>query len=425
MERKMADCGIGRSLRIGSCCAAIAFSLATLIDLPEFCRTIPAAQTSRPDPVRNLDSLLGPIIKSHDIPGMTAAIVEHDRIVAIGAAGVRRRGSANAVTLRDTFHLGSCTKAMTATMIASLVEQGLLDWSTTVSQAFPELTQRMDPRWRSATLQQLLTHRSGAPADLNAGGLWQRLWAHADRPPVEQRRELVEAVLTEPPAAEPGTAYIYSNAGYAIAGAMAESVTKIPWEQLMRSRIFEPLGMTSAGFGPPGDQEWPDEPRGHRPDGEPIEPGMHADNPAAIGPAGTVHCTISDWARFVALHLQAARGDARLLKLESFTRLHAPPQADDEQYAMGWLIRNREWANDGDGGGVLTHNGSNTMWFCVTWIAPEKDFAVLVMCNQGGEAAARSCDDAAWTLIQEQLRKTGVETTMPASAPASRPAHSP
>jgi CubicO group peptidase (beta-lactamase class C family) len=223
---------------------------------------------------------------------------------------------------------------------------------------------------------------------------------------MEQRRALVEGVLKNPPAAPPGTRFIYSNAGVSIAGAMAEKVTGIPWEELMQKRLFEPLGMASAGFGAPGKRGSLDEPRGHRESGQPIEPGRDADNPAAIGPAATVRCTIDDWGKYVALHLQAARENAHLLTAETFTKLHTPARLTGSrtEYAMGWGTPKRGWAR-GDGpkatGRVLTHNGSNTLWFCVTWIAPEKDFAVLIACNQGGKEAETACDEAAQALIKE------------------------
>ena len=68
---------------------------------------------------------------------------------------------------------------------------------------------------------------------------------------------------------------------------------------------------------------------------------------------------------------------------------------------MGWSIAERDWA--GSKKRVLTHNGSNNLWFCVTWIAPELDFAVLVCCNQGGPKADKACDEVAWALIQDEL----------------------
>src|SRR5690606_36603209 len=151
-----------------------------------------------------------------------------------------------------------------------------------------------------------------------------------------------------------------------------------PWEQLMRERLFVPLGMTSAGFGAPGSAEAVDQPRGHRANGCPQDPGAGADNPPAIGPGGTVHCTLQDWARFIAMHVDgasdAAPGAPPLLQKETLESLHIPCAGKGQPYAMGWLITERPWARgeqDGDRGRVLTHAGSNTMWFAVAWLAPE------------------------------------------------------
>jgi CubicO group peptidase (beta-lactamase class C family) len=329
---------------------------------------------------------------------MAGAIVGGEALEAVGVDGVRERGKPERATIDDQWHLGSCTKSMTATLIAGLVEEKKLSFDTTIGQVFGDVKD-MDPAWKDVTLELLLRNHSGAPTDLDADGLWGKLWSLTGAPPTAQRRALVEGVLKRPPVAKPGTKYVYSNAGFSIAGAMAETLMKTPWETLITKRLFEPLGMKSAGFGAPGTRARLDEPRGHDAKGAPVEPGVAADNPAAIGPAGIVHCTIGDWAKYVALHLRGERGDAaNILAPESFVKLHAP-FPDDSHYAMGWSVAERPWA----GGRVLTHDGSNTMWFCVTWIAPEKDFAVLVTCNQGGDAAAKACDEASWALIQDHI----------------------
>jgi CubicO group peptidase (beta-lactamase class C family) len=121
--------------------------------------------------------------------------------------------------------------------------------------------------------------------------------------------------------------------------------------------------------------------------------------------------TISDWAKFATLHL---RGDhtnphthPALLKSESFAVLHTALFGG--AYAGGWGTAARPaWgkgSRETDQGRVLTHAGSNTLWFCVVWLAPEIDFAVLVACNQGGPEATKACDAAAGALIQEFGRK--------------------
>ena len=348
---------------------------------------------------REVSALLAPIRERHDVPALAGAIVEGSSIVALGADGVRERGREARVTAHDLFHLGSCTKAMTATLIARLVEAKALRWESTVGGVFTDLAPRMDPAWREVTIEELLLHRAGAPADLDAGGLWKRL-RESEAEPRQQRRMLLEGVLARPPVGPPGTAFLYSNAGYAIAGAMAERAAGKAWEELMRERLFEPLGMASAGFGPPGKPGALDQPVGHDRRGKPVGTGPKADNPAAIGPAGTVHATLADWGRFVAAHLNGGRGGARILSAKSFAKLHTPPPGAEPAYAMGWGVAQRTW-----GGRVLTHSGSNTLWYCTVWIAPEKGFAVLVATNQGGDEAQRACDEAALILIHARSAK--------------------
>ncbi len=357
-----------------------------------------AAETQtlhRPHAPRDVSPLIAPIVERHGLPGMVAAVVEGKRTAALGAAGVRRRGDAKPVTVDDRFHIGSCTKSMTATLVAMLVEEGKLSWNSTLAAAFPELADKMRPAYRDATLEQLLTHRAGTPGELVGRPLWGKLRLHQGTP-TEARRLLLEGVVTQEPVHEPGTAFLYSNAGYAIAGHMAERVTGRAWEDLLRARLFEPLGMSTAGFGAPGTKDRLDEPRGHRATGRPVEPGPFADNPAAIGPAGTAHCAIGDWAKYITLHLRGARGDAKLLEPATFCKLHTP-LGEEHRYAMGWGVVERAW----DGGDVLTHAGSNTMWFAVAWLAPRRDFAVLVAANQGGDDAAKACDEAAAALIRD------------------------
>ncbi|HEV8379755.1 MAG TPA: serine hydrolase domain-containing protein [Tepidisphaeraceae bacterium] len=349
-----------------------------------------AASLAAAAPPKDLSPLLDPIVSKHDVPGMVAVMIEGDAIISSGASGVRRRGDAQKVTLNDRFHIGSCTKAMTATLCAVLVEEGKLSWDRTLAQAFPELKTKMHEQYRAVTLEQLLTNRAGVPGDITKDEVWAKLWAYRG-PPMGSRKLLLENLVINAPQAPPGDQFIYSNAGFSIAGHMAERAMNKSWEQLLQEKLFKPLNMKSAGFGPPGAKNSLTEPRGHEADGKPVEPGSAADNPAGIGPGGIVHCSIGDWARFVSLHLKGERGQSTLLKPETFKKLHTP----NGDYAMGWIITTRRWAK----GPVLTHSGTNTMWYAVVWASPEDNFAVLVMCNQGGDSAAKSCDAAASAII--------------------------
>ncbi len=355
------------------------------------------AVTTRPDGAERVDAVLEPIRVRFDVPALAVAASVNGKMVGIGATGFRRRGDDTKVTVDDLWHLGSCTKAMTATLCAILIERGTLDWKTTVGATFKDREETMHADWAGVTLDQLLTNSSGAPNSLDAGGLWGRLWARQGSP-LEQRLQLLDGVITRAPEAKPGTKFIYSNAGFSIAGAIAERVTKTPWETLIKREVFDPLGMESAGFGAPGVADRLDQPRGHHGERgrQVVEPGPDADNPPAIGPAGVVHCTIADWLKFASLHATGEKGTPKLLKAETIKRLHTPPFGT---YAFGWGTAKRPWAH----GGVITHSGSNTSWYCVTWIAPERGFAVVAATNQADERARGAVDEACSTMIGRYL----------------------
>lgn len=337
---------------------------------------------------KNVGEVLEPILRAQNLPALAGAIVTGKGLAAIGAVGVRKAGTDIAVTVDDGWHLGSDTKAMTAAMIGALVEQGKLTWETTIEQVFAELARPLAPALQKVTLLQLLSHRSGLPANI--------LWDVVPKtiPTREQRLFVLKGLASVKLMAEPGAKYLYSNLGYVVAAAMAETAADDSWENLMTRTIFEPLGMTSVGYGGLGTPGHVDQPWAHLPNGKPVAGnGPDWDNPPVMGPAGRVHCTLGDWAKFIADQLRGARGEKALLKTETYRKLQTPPFGGD--YALGWLVVERGWG----GGTVLTHAGSNTMNFAVVWAAPLRDFAVLVVTNQGGPAAAKACDEAAAALI--------------------------
>lgn len=360
----------------------------------------------RTNDVRDLNSLLEPIRAANKVPAIAAAVVLSNRIVALGAVGLRKAGVTSApVTLADTWHHGSLTKSMTATLAAILVDEGRIRWNTTLAEAFPDWAPKMQAAWRGATLEQLTSNRGGAPGDLNASGLWTQLWNFGGTPR-EARRFLLEKLTTLAPVSPPGTRYEYSNAGFALAGHMLESASNQPWEDLMRSRLFAPLGMTSAGFGVPATPRYIDQPWGHTISGStvtPMEPGTSADNPPAIGPAGTAHCSLLDLAKYAAFHTHGHSHDTDLLKAASLVKLHTA-YPDNADYAHGWLEVSRPWANPGK---AYTHSGSNLQWFSVIWFAPARQFAVIALCNaaaaSGANPAATATDQIAGAMIREFL----------------------
>lgn len=354
-----------------------------------------ALQAGAPAP-RELSGIIAPILQQGKLPALGAAIVTSEGLEAIGAAGLRSWTATEKVTIEDQWHIGSCTKAMTATLVARLIDRGVLTWETTIGQVFASMP-AIHPEWKDVPIVWLLSHRSGASLNLT-DSLWTQMIARGGAVR-DQRRFFVEEGLRLAPTTKPNTETIYSNAGFIVAGAMLEALTDTSWEDLVRREVFEPLGMTRSGFGPPGTPGQLDQPLGHTrgADGwSPVALGPNADNPAAAGPTGTIHTTLSDWAQFVAAHLRGERGEQRYLKSASWQRLHSAGGAD-WSYSPGWVVSEQAWA----GGKLLQHLGSNNFWVAEASLAPGKDFAVLIVTNLGDDAAEAPFKDLLAALIAD------------------------
>jgi CubicO group peptidase (beta-lactamase class C family) len=320
-----------------------------------------------------------------------------DHVRAAGAVGLRRLGAPAPVTTADKYHIGSCTKMMTATLAAILIEDGLLTWETTIEEALgKDRGHRIHRDFREVTITQLLAHVGGFTEQAPAMA-WREAWDNQGRKsPPQQRLLFVKALLSQEPAYPPGTKTEYSNQGYAVAGVMLEKLADKPWEELLRERLFEPLDLQSAGFRAPGNPSQLDQPWGHQGD-QPIAPDSDkADNPDAIGPAGTVHLSMPDFLKFARLHLQKKPGKV-IRQAETFAKLNRTLPNSGTHGVGGWLVHDL----DRMGGHCLQMTGSNTMWLTLFWVIPGKDLAIVVSTNSGQANAFATCDQVIAKLMDE------------------------
>jgi CubicO group peptidase (beta-lactamase class C family) len=314
-------------------------------------------------------------------PGLGGAVFTADETLFLGVAGVRQAGSGNLVVPEDRWHIGSNTKAMTAAVFQRLVEKGQIKDGAPLAELFP--TVAVDPALAGLTASDLSAHKAGLE-DADVIGRDWLMTARDDTASLKDQRAVLAAkALGMAPSGRAGS-FGYANINFIVLGAAIEQATGMAWEDVMRAEMFAPLGMTGSGFGPPADPA----PWGHAM-GRPVEPGPAADNPLALGPAGTVHVCLADYGRWLQMILKGGGG---WLSAETIAAMTAAP-GKGEVYRRGWgMVPARDWAK----GPVLAHEGSNTMWHSVAIVAPVRGIAIATVCNDGlqGAAAARNLAEA-------------------------------
>jgi CubicO group peptidase (beta-lactamase class C family) len=152
--------------------------------------------------------------------------------------------------------------------------------------------------------------------------------------------------------------------------------------------------MITAGFGAPGSASDVSEPYGHS-DASGTRVASKGDNTPALGPAGTVHASLADWAKFIRLHIDGSEGSLTLAPA-TLARLHTqypPTPMYPNRYGYGWIMF------DDSGGVGLGHDGSNTLWYCSCQVLPAQGVAFLAVSNIGGEKNGKG-DLACWKIIQ-------------------------
>ncbi len=345
-----------------------------------------------------LRTLLDQARSDHGLVALGAVIAAPgEGIIALAVTGDRAAGQAGPVVESDAWHIGSNTKMLTALGWARLVEAGHARWGMTLAEIFEG--EALHPGWRDVTIEDLLAHRSGAAA--NPGHAWMIGAAFSKRPAAPQRAGLVAQTLKKKPAGARG-AFVYSNLGYMIAGRAMEKMAERAgmgdqaYEMLMPRLVLDPApdgAGAGFGFGPPPAIQ------GHKRTlfGKlsPAGFGAGADNPSALGPAGTAHISLAGHALLLVAFLDGPGALPQTIRAKLMTP-YPDPSSD---YALGWGV-----LRGSDGMTTYRHAGSNTMWLSQVAVLPDARTVIIVNTNQAGKAADAAVREVTARLVEEARR---------------------
>jgi len=234
-----------------------------------------------------------------------------------------------------------------------------------------------DSTLRTITLAQILAHQAGITPYTEEKEL--KVLPPFVGGPRQQRRQFAKYLLTRKPAVMPGTQFLYSNAGYALAAAMAEKVMRSSWEALMKKYVFIPLKMTSVSIGWPAKGK-PDAPWGHELNGDrwvPSDPNGKYQLGPLLAPGGDLSMNAADLGQFLLSHLRGLLGENGLLRAETFKKLHQQYSSLHKE-ALGWDLDDS----------ISIKTGSAGTFFTLAVVAPKRDLAFAVLLNANDEKTA-------------------------------------
>src|SRR5262245_30894996 len=334
------------------------------------------------------------------VPGASLAIVRGDEVVYLEGFGVRELGGDKKVTPDTVFAIASCSKAFTAAAVGVLVDEGKMTWDDPVRKHLPSF-RLSDPLADSqVTVRDLLCHRTGVPRN-------DVLWI--DSP--WGRDDLLRRVAFLKPNQSFRSGYQYNNLMYLAAGQAAAAASGGRWEDLVRSRLLTPLGMTATQFSAADAQKAPDHATPHRKKDGKVEarPWQDIDN---IAPAGAMVSTARDLTQWLRFQLGDGSGNGkRLLSSSAFNETHTPqvivrlegaekelnPETLQKSYALGWNVQ------DYHGRLMWSHTGGLEGFRCRIVVMPKEKLAIALLTNSAVGTSGASMHTAATNSLVDLL----------------------
>ncbi|MEX2283095.1 MAG: serine hydrolase [Gemmatimonadota bacterium] len=325
-----------------------------------------------------VDAYIDQALKDWEVPGLALVVVRNDSILHAKGYGVKESGKPAPVTERTVFAIGSASKAFTAGLIALLVDEGKVRWDDPVAQHLPGF-QMNDPYVsKELTLRDALSHRSGL-----ARG--DRLWYASEY----DRAEILRRVRYLEPSWSFRSQFGYQNLMYLAAGQTAAQITGKSWDELVRQRIFTPLGMTSSTTSTNMLRAQRDVSMPHTRINDKVA-SIQWRNIDNVAPAGSINSNVLDMAQWLRLQLgNGLHAGKTIFKPATAREMHQPniiirseartdsllPETHLRAYGLGWFLE------DYRGRKIVHHGGNIDGMSALVWMVPEEKLGLVILTN--------------------------------------------
>lgn len=350
-------------------------------------QTFPFKLQRKADPSEAAASALGGFdefvqsaMKSWNVPGLAIAMVKDGKVVLAKGYGLRNIQANLPVTPDTIFAIGSSTKAFTTMAMGILVEEGKLAWDEPVKTYLPKFALKDEVAGKGMTPRDLVTHRSGLPRhDL----VWYN--AKLTRPELVARLPYLEANK------DFREKFQYQNLMFLTAGHLAAEVAGTSWEEVIRSRILDPIGMKNSNFAVSESQKGSDFATPYT-----LNEKKALDIPFraidAMGPAGSINSSVNDMTKWLQLNLGGGQVAGKRIVaprqvqdmhrpqmvIQTFPGLFEDPEVQQPSYGLGWIIESYR-------GKKRVHHGGNIDGFSAqVSMLPDEGIGVVVLSNLNG-----------------------------------------
>jgi len=324
------------------------------------------------------DDAVTAAMKKFEVPGMAIAIVKNKEVIYAKGFGLRDVEKQLPVTADTIFAIGSSSKAFTTFVLGTLVDEGKIEWDKPVRNYIPWFKLYDPSMTERLTVRDLVTHRSGLPRhDL----VWYNNFDAS-------RESLVRKLAYLEPSADLREKWQYNNLMLLTAGYLTEVITGKSWEDAVRDRVLNPLGMKRTNFSVNDSQKDSDfaQPYGKREGKVEKLPFRPITN---IGPAGSINSSVNEMARWVIAHLNGGKyGDKKIAEAATVDDMHRPymttgvssefPEITGGEYALGWFVDTYRGHRRVEHGGNIDGFSANVVLF------PKDGVGMVVLTNLNG-----------------------------------------